>query len=103
MGTLPYVDILAYATLRFQEPELESRRVADIITTNKQDESRVHLRDGRSALAALHPGTSGRKTLRVWSFRRHYRRIQRSANYAPQQAKPASTVGRVSGLHHPDR
>jgi PAS domain S-box-containing protein len=69
MKTLSPVDIMAYATPRFQEPELESRRVADIIATNKQDESRVHLRDGRVLLRRCIPARLGEKTLRVWSFR----------------------------------
>lgn len=69
LTTLPYQDIVAYATPLLAQPEVETQRMAEVVAANAPHESQVYLRDGRVLLRRCIPAPIGQKTLFVWSFR----------------------------------
>lgn len=68
-ATLTPADIMAAAVPLFADPDHEARRVAEIVTGNLPDESRLRLRDGRVIVRRCIPARVDGRTIRVWSFR----------------------------------
>lgn len=68
-ATLTPADIMAASMPMFSDAAAEARRVAEIVATNRADESRIRLRDGRVLARRCEPAQVGTHQLRVWSFR----------------------------------
>jgi PAS domain S-box-containing protein len=62
-------EIIEQARPLFVDADAEIARIHDIITHNRNDEQRVHLRDGRILLRRCIAARHGERMLRVWSFR----------------------------------
>ena len=68
-STLTPADIMAASMPMFSDPQAEARRISDIVSHNRPDESRIRLRDGRVLARRCEPAAIGGLQLRVWSFR----------------------------------
>ncbi len=62
-------EIIEQARPLFVDAEAEIARITDIIAHNRNDEQRLHLRDGRIVLRRRIAARHGERALRVWSFR----------------------------------
>ena len=60
---------MAFAAPLFADPAAELQRIAEIIASNRQHESRLRLRDGRLLLRRCVPARIADRTVRIWSFR----------------------------------
>lgn len=67
--TLTPAEIIEQARPLFVDPEAEVQRIREIIASNRNDEHRLRLRDGRILLRRCIAADSGVRPLRVWSFR----------------------------------
>ena len=62
-------EVMAVSRALVADPELEERRLAEILTLDQAHEDRVLLRDGRVLLRRSVPMQAGAGPTRVWSFR----------------------------------
>ena len=96
-------EIMAFAAPLFADPAAELQRIAEIIASNRQHESRLRLRDGRLLLRRCVPARIADRTVRIWSFRDITAEARALAGAADQRSRARRAARRVPRLHRAHR